>query len=324
MQKLILLASVLMIMLSCNNKNKENQRILPESSGNLNDLSVVIDNELWSGSIGETLRETLAAPLDGLPQDEPLFSLKQIPAQVFTGFVRNNREILKIEKGEAGVDIIDNAYARPQKVVVISGENIQEINKQIKENAGKIISTFKAQEIKENQRRIGKSLNKNHKLKENLGVDIKFSSAYRVAKDEENFFWIRKDIPTGYTNLLVYELPIEAIKKEDSLINQIVKIRDSIGQKYIPGPTDGSYMVTEKAYAPHLFETILDNKPTFEVRGIWDVKNAFMSGPFISYIIEDKVNNRYIVAEGFAYAPSVDKRDHLFELEAMIKSIKIE
>ena len=324
MQKLILLASVLMIMFSCNNKNKESQRILPESSGNLNDLSVVIDNELWSGSIGETLRETLAAPLDGLPQDEPLFSLKQIPAQVFTGFVRNNREILKIEKGEAGVDIIDNAYARPQKVVVISGENIQEINKQIKENAGKIISTFKAQEIKENQRRIGKSLNKNHKLKENLGVDIKFSSAYRVAKDEENFFWIRKDIPTGYTNLLVYELPIEAIKKEDSLISQIVKIRDSIGQKYIPGPTDGSYMVTEKAYAPHLFETILDNKPTFEVRGIWDVKNAFMSGPFISYIIEDKVNNRYIVAEGFAYAPSVDKRDHLFELEAMIKSIKIE
>ena len=324
MQKLILLTSVLMIMFSCNNKNKESQRILPESSGNLNDLSVVIDNELWAGSIGETLRETLAAPLDGLPQDEPLFSLKQIPDQVFSGFVRNNREILKIEKGKAGVNILNDAYARPQKVVVISGENIHEINDQINENADKIINAFKTEEIKENQRRISISLNKNHKLKEHLGVDIKFSSAYRVAKDEENFFWIRKDIPTGYTNLLVYELPFNAIRKEDSLISQIVKIRDSIGQKYIPGPTDGSYMITEKAYAPHLFETILDNKPTLEVKGIWDVKNAFMSGPFISYIIEDKVNNRYVVVEGFAYAPSVAKRDHLFELEAMIKSIKIE
>ena len=48
-----------------------------------------------------------------------------------------------------------------------------------------------------------------------------------------------------------------------------------------------------------------------------------MSGPFINYWIEDKVNNRYLIAEGFVFAPSVGKRDYIFELEAIIRSITI-
>ena len=48
-----------------------------------------------------------------------------------------------------------------------------------------------------------------------------------------------------------------------------------------------------------------------------------MGGPFINYAIEDKINNRYLVAEGYVYAPSLDKRQNIFELEAIIKSIKI-
>ena len=82
-------------------------------------------------------------------------------------------------------------------------------------------------------------------------------------------------------------------------------------------------MITENAYTPFHSETIIDNKPTLETKGIWDVKNAFMSGPFINYAIEDKINKRWVVVEGFAFAPSVEKRNYVFELEAIIKSIKI-
>ena len=53
------------------------------------------------------------------------------------------------------------------------------------------------------------------------------------------------------------------------------------------------------------------------------MKNAFMSGPFINYAIEDKPNNRYVVLEGYVFAPSVEKRDHIFELEAILRSVKI-
>ena len=56
---------------------------------------------------------------------------------------------------------------------------------------------------------------------------------------------------------------------------------------------------------------------------MWEVENAVMAGPYINYAIEDKINNRWVIVEGFAYAPSVEKRNYMFELEAIIKSIKI-
>ncbi|NNK88879.1 MAG: DUF4837 family protein, partial [Flavobacteriaceae bacterium] len=77
------------------------------------------------------------------------------------------------------------------------------------------------------------------------------------------------------------------------------------------------------AYTPFFSNTIIDNKPTRVTRSTWEVKNAFMAGPFINYIIEDKLNDRLIVAEGFTFAPSVEKRNHMFELESIIRSIKI-
>jgi len=326
MQKALLIAVSILVLIACNDNSKStNKKILSKSSGNINDLSVVIDNELWQGSVGEAIRNIIAAPVYGLPQDEPLFSIGQIPPSVFTGFVKKSRIILKIEKDldESSVKIGSNVFARPQKLVVVSGKTNAEIISLITENSQRIISALKSEEIKEKQRRIRKSLHKNNNIEKNLGLTIDFPSAYRIAKEEDKFFWIRKDINTGTTNLLIYELPFNAIQNNDSLVGQIIKIRDSIGKVHIPGPTDDAYMITEEAYAPFLAKTKINDKITIETKGIWDVKNAFMSGPFINYIIEDKTNNRLVVIEGFAFAPSVSKRDYMFDLEAIIKTIKI-
>ena len=63
--------------------------------------------------------------------------------------------------------------------------------------------------------------------------------------------------------------------------------------------------------------------PCYATFGKWEVLNDFMAGPFLNYAIEDVSNNRWIVVEGFVYAPSVNKRDYMFELEAVLKSIHI-
>ncbi|WP_452598704.1 DUF4837 family protein [Pontimicrobium sp. MEBiC01747] len=325
MRKLLLIAITILCITSCKEDNKKKVKILPQSASKINTLSVVMDNELWENSVGETLREVLAAPVDGLPQEEPLFSMNQIPTEVFSGFARNNRSIIKVEKGtESGVKIFKDKYARPQKLIVVSGTSISDIKAQIKDNADLIVKAFKEEEIKEYQRRIAKSLHNTDDIKEKLGIDIRFSKAYRIAKAEDKFFWIRKDIPTGTLNLMLYELPLKAINKDENIISQIIKIRDSVGKEHIEGPVEGSYMATEMSYAPYLLNTTIDNKPTLEAKGIWDVKGAWKAGPFINYSIEDKANNRIIIAEGFVDAPSISKREHVFELEAMIKSIKIQ
>jgi len=325
MRNFLCIAITILLLTSCDDKQSKGKRFLSASSGTLNNISVVIDNELWDGSVGETIREVLAAPIYGLNQDEPMFSMAQIPPQVFSDFVTKNRTILKIEKNHevADVKIASNVYAKPQKVVLITGKTNADIIAQIKENARAIITAFKSEELKEKQRRIKLSLHKNTTIKDKLGISINFPSAYRIAKEEGNVFWIRKDITTGTTNILLYELPMNSIKKNDSLINQIVKIRDSVNRTYIPGPTDEAYMVTEDAYTPFLSEISINEIPTIETKGLWDMENAFMSGPFVNYMFEDHANQRYVVIEGFAFAPSVSKRNYMFELEAIVRSIKI-
>ena len=324
MKKLIILAITCAMVFACNNgKSKDSQKIVPESSGNLNNLTVVASNDQWNGEVGEAIRDILAAPVDGLPQDEPLFSMKQMPPEVFSGFATKNRTALKIEKGQAGLKIEEDTYAKPQKIVIISGNTTVEILDQLKENAKKIVSELKKTELTEKQRRIKKSLHKVTTIENNLGVTLNFPTAYRIAKEEDKFFWIRKDLTTGSMNLMIYQVPLDAITEGDDAVNQVIKIRDSIGEKHIPGEKEGSYLITEQAYSPFFFKEIVDNKPTYVTKGTWEVKGVIMGGPFVNYAIEDKINNRYIIAEGFTFAPSVQKRDFMFELEAIIKSLHI-
>lgn len=313
----------LFVLFSCNDK-KDNIRYLSASSGNINAISVVADNILWEDNVGEAIRETLAAPAKGLPQDEPMFSLRQIPTPVFSDFTTRSRTILKIEKGdETGITISKDVYAKPQTVIVIKGKTNQEIIDQLNNNSAKIIDAFTKQEVSEKLKRINKSLLKDEAMENALGFTIDIPSAYRIAKSDDNFYWVRKSLSNSKTmDLMFYSYPLDSIRKGDSTVVDIIKMRNKMIAKGIPGEDD-IVMTTEDAYVPSLFEAIIDNKLAYETRGVWEIKDAFMAGPFVNYAIEDKVNNRYLVAEGYVYAPSLDKREYVFELEAIIKSLKI-
>ena len=47
-----------------------------------------------------------------------------------------------------------------------------------------------------------------------------------------------------------------------------------------------------------------------------------MAGPFVNFTVDDKENDRYLVLEGFVFKPSANKRDNLFELESILRSVK--
>ncbi|WP_298893602.1 DUF4837 family protein [uncultured Psychroserpens sp.] len=321
-KKALSLLLVITLFNSCEDENQK--RFVGKSSGNINSVVVVSDNLLWDGKVGDAIRDVLAAPVEGLSNEEPQFTMSQMPTQVFSGFAKKNRTVLKIEKGkEAATKIAKDAYATPQTMVVISGQTNAEIIAEIKANAPKIVDAFKKTEITERQRRTSKSLFNDAQLEKQLGVSLKFPSAYRIAKSDGDFFWIRRDIETGNVDLMVYEVPLSSIRKGDSTVLDVIKVRDSIGKIHIEGALEGSFMGTDQHFTPFISEAIVDNKPAFETKGLWDLKNAFMSGPFINYAIEDKVNDRYVVIEGYVFAPSVQKRDYVFELESIIKSLRI-
>ena len=83
MKKTAIILFFLITALSCSGNQ---QKLLPASSGNINNISVVINDELWEGAVGEVIRENFGRPIYGLPQIEPIFSLSHIPSKVFSGF----------------------------------------------------------------------------------------------------------------------------------------------------------------------------------------------------------------------------------------------
>ena len=303
---------IILVFFSC---SESKESLLPGSSGNINNISVVINDELWDGTVGEVIRESLSRPIYGLPQIEPVFSLNHIPSKIFSGFVTKSRTILKIDISEKeGLFSFKNSYASPQRIIQITAKTPEKIISIIKENLNSIFSSLYFSEIKEKQRRISKNLNQTKSVFETTGVSLRFPSAYRVAKVDSNFVWIRRDIETGSVNLFISRQPNKTNKS-------IIEIRDSISKRYIPGPTENSFMATDLMYKPNTQEIYIGDKQVSETRGLWEVSGQFMAGPFLNYMIEID-EGETIVLDGFVYSPGTNKRNYIFELEAIIRSVR--
>lgn len=326
MKKLVPLCLLFAIIVSCNEGKKQNY--LPPSIGAVNSMVVVIPNELWKGQVGDTIRKHFAAPVLGMPMDEPLFSIDQIDPRFFTGSIRHTRSILYVMEDSVDVaHVKTDMYATPQKVGVIKGTSEAEIIDNLESDADSIIAAFKNMEIAETQKRFDRSLNREGVLEEKFGISLKIPSIYKVGKKEDNFVWIDREIQKGTANIIVYEMPADSFKNDSTLVKDIVAMRDSIGEKYVPGPDVRgkiTYMRTEPAYAPAVFPVEIAGLKGVEVRGIWDIKNYPMAGPFLTYILNDKENNRKLVLEGFVFAPATEKRNDMFQLEAILKTLKFE
>ena len=140
MKKLTLIIIFAICFISCNETKKDtSEKIkgsLAQSIGKINELSVVIDNELWIGSLGDTIRKYFGAEVPGLPQEEPLFSIRQITPENFVGLARRYRAFVKIQKGdESKLYIANNEYATPQLGYVLTGVNNDEIARLIREKS---------------------------------------------------------------------------------------------------------------------------------------------------------------------------------------------
>ena len=323
MKKLGILLIIISFLFSCESGN--NKRIMMDANGRINNVLIVMKNSEWQGEIGDELRKIIAEPVLGLPQPEAQFEVTQVPLENFGSLFKPSRSVLKIGISDKNSFIIEtDVFAAPQKIITITGKNKEGLINEIQKNSSKIITEFKNSDLKSVSRKILKKHWDPLKIEtfNKLGFTLKIPRKYRKVEDNGEFVWYRYHLFGGNSmELIAYTVPITS--EDDLNGNNIVAHRDAMGKKYIPGGIEGSYMITEEAYTPHVFEVELDGKKAFETRGKWEVKGVYMAGPFLSYTVIDKVNNRLVVVEGLTYAPSINKRDYMFELEAILKSLKI-
>ena len=81
-------------------------------------------------------------------------------------------------------------------------------------------------------------------------------------------------------------------------------------------------MSTDPLYVPGSQQINIGGKQILETRGLWEIKGQFMAGPFLNYQFKfDNKQDEYIMLDGFVYSPGSNKREYIFELEAIMRTI---
>ena len=326
MKKIFSILVITILLSSCVGNDKV---ILKESIGKINKVMVVAKISDWTGDVGKEVRNSFGELMVGLPQPESILDVSQVAPSGFSSMMKASRNILIIsESNNEGFSVKNNIYAQPQIIVYVQAKDDAGIIKLLQKHKKEIKSIFLEADIKFTQSIFEKDKqdNTHYKTLQNLGISLTIPTKFNLVDDTGEFLWLRNHLTsgiakTGSNNILVYSIPLI---DESKIADNIVAVRDSIGEKYIPGTdAETQHMITEEAYTPFTFDATIDGKKAYETRGKWEVKNDFMAGPFLNYTIIDKKNNRLIIFEGFTYAPSVNKRAFVFELEAIAKSMKI-
>ncbi len=321
MNKVFLFFSISFFFFSCAKKRENNSQ---SSTGNINTISVVIDNQLWNGTIGDSIRNKFANPVEGLSKEEPQFNINQYPMHVLEGFVTKSRTIIVVKIGDENCfEINKNEYASPQNVIHINGKTISDVLDIIQRRTPQIIDTIQKSEIIAHQLLINDSLFNTEMIQKQFQLQLKIPKSYSYVLENKNFVWLKNEFPSGNTSLLITQLPAGTLQSNNNLLEKVIKIHDSIGALYIKGKESDSGLYVDKTYPLYQSEILLGGKKTYVTKGTWRLKGSFMFGAFVNYLVMDPKNNRIIFLEGFCYIPSKEQRNYMHELETIIKSAHV-
>jgi len=319
---------VLTISQSCNNSGSERGGSLqPNVSGSTGEVVIVLDKAKWEGEMGNAIRDLLANPLDGLPQAEPVFDLVSVPSGSFGEYYITHRNIVFVQTGadmEKKASFQTNKYASSQLIINIQGKNDEEIIEVLKENRKVIIDKIN---IAERDRWISYykgSLNSIsfNKLREDHKIVLHVPSNYALDVSEKGFVWMSYETPVTTQSVLVHYFDYngENYFNKDS----IVSIRNNMTREKIKGPVDGTWMTIEDR-APVEYSTFRFRERNYAMlKGLWTLENGFMGGPFVTLITKDEVNNRFVMVDGYVYAPNDDKRELLRQVESILYTVSFE
>lgn len=298
---------------------------LPNISGKPGETLIVISPKLWESAVGKQLRVVMAQPQLGLPQDEPVLKLVDVPKSAFKPIFHNTRNLVFVDVmstiKKSKIEFQRDVWAHKQAVVRMKAQNEEELLKLFNANSDKIVSFF----LNAEKRRLMQNYSKfntkevDRQLQELHKFSLKVAPGFQIHKDTTDFVWMSYETPSLSQGIIVNTFKYE----DDSTFTKkfLVNKFDKVLSENIPGPLEGSFMKTEDVVQPTLQAFKLKNNYAVEMRGLWEVENDFMGGPYVALAVLDPKRNRVVTLFAYLYAPKQDKRNYLRQLEAMIYSL---
>lgn len=298
-------------------------------TGSVNEILVITPKVRWDGPIGDSIRAYFGQPQMGLPQGEPVFDLISLPMSNFDKTVKAHRNVLivslKSSVDTASITYSDSPWARSQKVFRIVAPTEEAFYKVFDANKEKIMRVFLAAE-RDRLIDIYKS-SPNTKVfdtfRDEYDMLLYCPGGYNINKDTADFVWASYETRVDSRGFIFFEEPYESVSQLEYQV-----ILDEVNEKlkqFIPGPLDSTWMaldmVTPMMAANYQYA---GKHYAWLIKGLWQVENDYMGGPFVLNVVLDQKNNRVLYMMGYVYAPDGKKRNLLRQVESIVYSMNID
>ena len=329
MKNLLCLLVFAMLMCSCSGDG-EKKKVLVSSKGLPSELLLVVDKAVWDSDLQDSINSIVKAQVPGLMQVEELFRVTRIFSKDYeaTHTTFHTQLFVKVDKtlDKPLMGTRRNEYAKPQVELVVAAPSIDVLREYLMLNSDRIKEILLEAQIEKRVELLRRKYSKkvDDDLKEVLGMTVRAPENMKATKKGNRFLWGGTNLLEKDLNLVVYTYDWHGEDITD--VDLYVEKRDSVMKLNIPGSSEGQWMRTvrereNKRPLVECRERRINGRDVLEVRGLWEMRNGALGGPFVSISRVDTAAQRVIVGEGFVYSPSTDKRDLVRQMEATLRTL---
>lgn len=329
---ILIVALAVAAAVGCKNFNTLSNGGRKTAQGSPYEVLVVCQAPEWEGAVGESLRALLERPVEMINQNEPMFNVLRVTPNDFKNMLPAHRNILKVlvspKVETASTAVQYDVEAAPQIVLTLQGPTQQSLVDYLGENGENLLYVLEMAErdrtIRFAERHEAKALSEI--IGNMFGIAMKVPQGYDLRSQSDDFVWASYEFPTSSQGFFIYSYPYQG--KGSLTVDDLVRMRNLFAAR-IPGPSAGSYMTTvdklpdaeAKEYVPFKpeYRTVrIGDRAWIEMRGLWEVENDFMGGPFVSYTTVDERTGRVLTLDCYVYSPKHGKRNYLRALEHLV------
>lgn len=351
----VLWMSVLIILSGCESSIQQQWAAKPTALGKLNEIVLVTGDELQDSDVRDTFEYYFGSSFPIMPSPEPMFDLrhftvKELNAEPLRKELRTyviladisdedsdatqmlindlgKERLREAREGFLTSSVGTDKWANKQLLIYLFADGRKKLAQAIAEKysaAAKRINRHDAEQLASGIYAVKKfNAGLSNRIGEEIGVEIKVPGSYEVALDEleDDLIWLRYDGKEHISNIMITR---HAYTGPDMLTNEgIAALRDQHGRR-VESTTPGSMMVTNTTDLPFYREVQeVDGRYTVELRGIWEMTEDFVGGPYITYAIVDEQQQAVLLLDGFVFRPVKSKRRYIQELEYIFERAEV-